>query len=72
MAEVLLLPLTKAVQKLLDEGKVEEAMRLHNATLHERMRAAEADAIIDLTDLMASHEEIAYRALAHRKEEVAR
>ena len=51
------LPLTKKVAELLNEGKVEEAKRLHNATLRDRFAAAERGAIINLSDLMASREE---------------
>ena len=56
-----LLPLTKMVQSLLDEGKVDEAVAMHNRVLKERMAAARRGETINLSDLMASHEELHLR-----------
>ena len=56
------LPLTKKVQELLDAGKHDEAARLHNATVKAQMEKAEKGEMINLTDLLASKEELHLRA----------
>lgn len=45
-----------AVQSLLDDGKLQEAVELHNAHIKEQFERARAGETIDLTDLMAAKE----------------
>ena len=60
------LPLTREVLRLVGEGKLQEALGLHNATVQERFEAAGRGDIINLSDLMASHEELTL-ALSRRR-----
>lgn len=45
-----------AVQTLLDDGKLQEAVELHNAHIKEQFDRARAGETINLTDLMAAKE----------------
>lgn len=59
--------LTNAVDKLIEEGKIDEAAEVHNATVKRVFERAEQGAIINLSDLMASHETIAAGRMKQRK-----
>lgn len=45
-----------AVQSLLDDGKLQEAIELHNAHIKEQFDRARAGETINLSDLMAAKE----------------
>lgn len=45
-----------AVQSLLDDGKLQEAVELHNAHIKEQFDRARAGETINLSDLMAAKE----------------
>lgn len=49
---------TKKIEELLAEGKVSEAVALHNRHLKEQFEKAKAGEVICLSDLMAAKETI--------------
>jgi len=53
-----MLQLTEHTKKLLERGKREAATRDHNATVDAALECAKSGGIINLTDLMASHEKL--------------
>jgi hypothetical protein len=55
------LPHTQKIGELLAEGDVAEAMLVHNAHLEQQMEAAK-EGPINLSDLLAAHEEITIAA----------
>jgi hypothetical protein len=46
----------EAVKRLIDEGRLKEAARLHNAHLEKEFERAKRGAVINLSDLMAAKE----------------
>ena len=52
------LPLTERVQRLIREGKPEQAAQRHNTRLAQAKREAEEGKTINLSDLMASKQEL--------------
>lgn len=55
------LPLTANTDRLLAEGKVDEAKAAHDATVREQLAKAQAGETINLSDLFASKEQIVAR-----------
>ncbi len=53
---------TQVVTSLLDDGKLQEAVELHNAHIKEQFERARAGETIDLSDLMAAKETL-YEAI---------
>ena len=52
------LPVTEHTRASIARGDLEGAKARHDATVHEAFRMAEAGGIINLSDLMASKEEL--------------
>ncbi len=52
---------TEEIQILLKAGKIKEAMEKHNQNIKKEFKRAEKGEMINLTDLMASKEEITFR-----------
>jgi hypothetical protein len=61
------LPVTERIAKLLAEGKRDEAIAAHNATVRQAFERAQQGAIINLTDLMASRDELHVDAFQRRR-----
>ena len=61
--------LTSAVDKLIEEGKIDEAAEVHNATVERAFEKAKAGAIINLSDLMASHSTIEMSRVNKRRKQ---
>ena len=53
-----IMPLTTKIQKLLKNGKSYQAIDLHNRAVKNAFKGAQDGKIINLSDLMASKEEI--------------
>lgn len=53
---------TEAVRALIDAGRRDKAVTLHNAHVEQQFKTASAGATISLTDLMAAHEALVVAA----------
>ena len=62
------LPLTRTTERLLKEGKIDEAKAFHTRAVKEQFDRAAQGEVINLSDLMASHEEINYAIIKRTRQ----